>query len=348
MKIFVVSHDAGGANILASLIKKYKDDFDWSVYALGPAKNIFLSEKVDLGVNLIVKAAADIKAVLNSKQPDLVLTGTSWGSSLETDFIKAAKNNNIKTACFLDHWINYPERFGSPKSWKKNLPGAVFVGDKWAYKIALKKGFPKKSLFQVKNPYFEEIIKKSKKIKLLYLSEAIHEAYLKAGNNSNSWVNVEYNSIKDLLRILRSQTDKSLIELKIRLHPAEKVNKYSHLLKDKKNVKIKKFVSISNPVKNLLVDDCLWADLVISSDSMAMFVALIIGKKVISYLPIAKQTCSLPQGGIKKINFSQDLTKEIRTFTKKANFNIIKNDKSISKKSFKTVITRLINLSNKI
>ena len=197
IKILIVSHDAGGANILNALAKKYISDFNWTIYAKGPASKIFRER---IKAVKYIKKNLNIKRVIEIEKPDLILTGTSWASDIEIDFIRHAKKKGIKTAAFLDHWGNYRERFGYPGEWKKNVPDVVFVGDKWAYVLALKAGFPEKKLRQVENPYIEDIMRKRKlinqdglskrrdnKIRILYLSEPIYEHALKRYGNSRYW-----------------------------------------------------------------------------------------------------------------------------------------------------------------
>ncbi len=165
IKILVASHDTGGANILTSLISKYKRSFYWIICLAGPAKTVFPNKKFNKIKNIKITESIDAHKILNTFKPDLVLTGTGWESNFENLFLKEAKKIKIRTIAFLDHWACYQERFGDSDDWKKNLPDYIFVGDKWAYKIALKDGFPKNKLIQIENPYFEEMIKRTNKIK---------------------------------------------------------------------------------------------------------------------------------------------------------------------------------------
>lgn len=327
-RILAVAHDAGGANIIASLIKKYRNDFDWIACVNGPARKVFFKA----GIINFSGAPGHfnnnrIEAILKSVIPDLLLTGTGWESDLETDFIKCAKKNKIRTACFLDHWANYRERFGYPGRWRANLPDMVLVGDRWAYKIALKNGFSKDILYQVENPYFEEIIKQTKlikqakvkntsnnKIRILYISESVSQHALRDHDDPNYSGYTEYEVVEDLLEVIDClKREKKSVELKIRLHPSEKINKYAGLLRDKNYTGIKNFISLSDPAANPLAKDSLWADVVIGSNSMALAVALIIGRKVISYIPGNKKKCVLPQGGIKKVHSVNRLIKGIKS-----------------------------------
>jgi len=357
MKILVVSHDAGGANILSSLIKKYRHDFEWLTCVSGPAKNIF-PKRIGKSLPISPNPKADeLNRIIKSLKPDLILTGTSWGSDIEIKFIKSAKKNKIKTVSFLDHWGKFRERFGYPKSWRENLPDFIFVGDKWAYKIALENGFHKNILFQVENSYLEEMIKQEKKFKqkkrskktgekrkLLYLSGAIYESYVKKGDQANHWTNIEYKSVEDLLKLLKQLSTKSMLELKIRLHPAEKIDKYSNLLRNKNYTGIRKFISVSIPATNSLVKDCLWADVVIGSASMALFIAFIIGRRAISYMPNKRQKFTMPQKGIKEIYFPENLLRGIKMLKKK-DYPNIRKEHYLGKNLFADVVHKLFKKS---
>lgn len=317
LKILVVSHDAGGANILNALVKKYSTDFDWKVYAKGPATKIFKKAK---NINY-TNETFDTERIISLEKPDLVLTGTSWSSDFEMDFLKAAKAQNIKSASFLEHWCNYRERFGYPGDWKKALPDFVFVGDKRAYDIALRNGFPKGKLRQVENPYFEEILKEKdeilrckkravknheSKIKILFLSEPIYDHAFKYYRDPYYWGCTEYEIVRDIGRIAESKAN---IEIKIRLHPAEKKDKYSDLVN-------KKSVSITTAYSNSLVEDFMWSDIVIGAGTVGLVIGWILGKKTISYIPSVKMAYSLPQKEIRKIKSFNELKYEIKTFRK--------------------------------
>ena len=333
IKILVVSHDAGGANILNALVKKYSSDFNWNVYADGPALKILRE-----GLNIVncSRKNLNIRRVVEYEKPDLILTSTSWASDIEIDFIRHAKKKGIKTAAFLDHWCNYRERFGYPGEWKKNVPDIVFVGDKWAYDIALKEGFPEKILRQIENPYIEDIMRKRKlisqsglskrrdnKIRILYLSEPIYEHTLKRYGNPYYWGYTEYEIAKDLATIQNLCKD-FLIELKIRLHPAEKKDKYKKI-----------GVRVSN--NQQLIKDCLWSDIIIGSDTMGLVIGSAIGKKAISYIPNVKKVCSLPQKEIMKIHSIGKLIKEVKAFKKNGKIKNYKNRAAFNRAFLKEI-----------
>ena len=309
VKILIASHDAGASNILASLVKKYQKTFNWKIFSAGPGELIFKKEKIK-AVNFKFFA---ISKFLSSWKPNLVITGTGWGTDQEKIFRKEAKKLGIKTACFLDHWSYYRQRFGYPGKWKENLPDFIFVGDQWATRIALKLGFPRKKVIQVENPYFEKLIEKAKQKKanrqktklnlkiILYVSEPLSQASISDHGNSRYWGYNEYDVIKDLLKVTKVLLQNEDLILIIRLHPSDKKTKFNSLIKQKRFKAISEHIRISDPQKSSLLDDLLPSDVVVGSTSLPLFIALMLSKKVISYIPSSQKVFTLPQKEIKKI-----------------------------------------------
>ena len=121
-KILVVSHDAGGAEIVSSFIKK--NNLKCFYKLSGPAAKIFKSK---------IKKIPKLKNKLNL---DLIVTGTSLKNSNEIVSIKYAKLKKIYSISFLDHWINYKNRFIRNK--KMILPDEIILGDRISLNIAKK------------------------------------------------------------------------------------------------------------------------------------------------------------------------------------------------------------------
>ena len=148
-RVAIISHDSGGAEILSSFVKLYRAKYSYTVS--GPAINIF-KNKVNNFKILPLKQNVD-----NS---DIIITGTGLGSDLEYKAIVYSKKKDKLVYSYLDHWVNYRKRFIRDK--KLELPDEIWVGDKYAKKIASK-------LFDnvkfVPNPYWSLTIKQFKKIK---------------------------------------------------------------------------------------------------------------------------------------------------------------------------------------
>ena len=288
-KVAVVSHDAGGAEILSSWLKMHS--YNYLTVIDGPALGIFHKK------NLFNNNYTLEEAIFES---EFVLTSTSWQSDIEKRAISLSRKMDKYVITILDHWVNYKDRF------KLNsdivLPNEIWVTDNYALNIA--KGiFNDVKIKLIVNHHFSEIKKiikeKSKllktgiihksKCKCLFLGENISEhAFLETGN-SNGFGYDEIEALKYLLDNIEKIPIK-FEELKIRPHPSEKENKYSWALKNN-------LVStISN--SNDLIDDLLESDVIFGCESIAMVIALIAKKKVISCIPNFVKKCSLPHSDI--------------------------------------------------
>src|SRR5216684_1679442 len=114
--VAIVSHDAGGAEILASYVSRH--DIVCRFVLEGQAVNVF---KRRLGGVEICSLAQGLSAC------DEILCGTSWQSDLEWLAIQLAQRAGKPAIAFLDHWINYPERFIRKEV--QHLPSELWVGD---------------------------------------------------------------------------------------------------------------------------------------------------------------------------------------------------------------------------
>lgn len=282
--IGVVSHDAGGAEILSSYIAQ--QDMT-CIYSLdGPAKKIFERK---LGPLDVVSLEAAIQ------QSDWVLTGTSWQSDIEWRAIKMAKSHNKRSVSFLDHWGNYRERFIREE--KLCLPDEIWVGDPQAELMA-RSTLPEVKTYLVTNPYFEDIKReldtivtpnkaKNAELTILFVSEPLREHGLREYGNERHWGYTEEEALHYFLSNLHA-LKKPIRSITIRPHPAEPLNKYDW-------VKLKYKLPIINGGVGTLLEEVATSDVVVGFESMAMVVGLLAGKRVISCIPPGGKVCALPQ-----------------------------------------------------
>lgn len=311
-KILTVSNDAGGAEMIAAYIKRFQKKYNFSIIISGPAEKVFLTKKVKVP-RLDFVSGTDPKIILKKVKPDLVLTSTSWQTSTEKDFVVAAKVLQIKTAVYLDHWINYRERFGYPaRDWKNNLPDEIWVGDSEALVMAKGFGFPKVKL--VRNEYFVELKEKIKKLKprpknseqktILFISEPISIGAQKKFGNPRYWGFTEHDVLKDLCNLLVEiqSEQKTQWHLVIRKHPSDAPDSYDQI--------IKKFGPKINIVYSIipdLVSEIAVSNIILGMDSVALVIGLLAKKKVISYIPSRKKRCSLPFKALIKVKKQANL-----------------------------------------
>lgn len=98
--------------------------------------------------------SGDAISHLRQTQPDLLFTGTSYTSSLEKDFLRAAANAGIPSVSFIDHWTSMRKRFETDDATLR-LPGTVWVIDEQAKSNAVADGIPPEKIVISGNPYHE-------------------------------------------------------------------------------------------------------------------------------------------------------------------------------------------------
>ncbi|MDD5136217.1 MAG: hypothetical protein PHX20_07965 [Candidatus Omnitrophica bacterium] len=297
LKYLIVCHDAGGSEIISSWVKRHQEN-GYRFILAGPAVGIFkgkLRKVRNTPVSLMRKYVCD---------SDRVLTGTSWGSDIEKRAILIARENGVSVASFMDHWVNYPQRF--ILDGKEVLPNEIWVGDAEAFALA-KKYFPKAMVRLVSNPYFKDIKKeikakdkrrrsKGSPLRILYLCEPIANHVRKEFGDDNYYGYTEFDAMRNFLHHLPGIAGKyKTREIRIRQHPAEPKGKYRELLKWHPSLRAVMSKGSS------LVDDCLWADWIVGCESMALVIGLLASRKVFSVIPESGRACSLPHKNIVRL-----------------------------------------------
>lgn len=311
-RVLVVSHDAGGAEVVSAYVSHYQRKYDFHCFVAGPALNVFKKRRLEryFVSGLGVETAGGVLDKID--EIDFVLTATSWSSRVELQFLDEAKKRGIYTAAYLDHWTNYRERFGYPnKQWKKNLPDEIWVGDRDALVLAKQFGFPNIKL--VPNQHFLEILSKIRKLRvnrkkqessvqirrnILFISEPVALGAEKMFGEPRYWGFTEQ---EVLLMICRSAecynlSHPSHCKIIIRPHPSDLPHSYGDVIDA-----YKKKVEIVYSKNRDLVTDINRADLVVGMESVALVIGLLAKKRVISIIPSAKKHCQLPFKKIIKI-----------------------------------------------
>lgn len=293
MKILIVSHDSGGAEILSSWVKTRKEDIFQYVLE-GPAINIFRKKLIDIKI----KKFRTINNLI--LQNDLIITGTSSESKIEKITIKKSLLLNKKIITFVDYWYAFKNRF--LLKGKLSFPNEVWVFDQPAYKIAIRYKKYTKVLLK-KNFYISQLLKfKNKKNinnkkNLIYLCQPYKEKIIKKN----------FKKIIDDLDCLDFFFKKVIkyrlnnLNILIRLHPAQLNNRYVNLIKKyEKKLNIK----ISN---NTLSHDLNWGSIAVGMHTNALYVALQFNLKTYHCIPPGSKKCILPFKEIKNFNFKKNI-----------------------------------------
>jgi len=296
----VVCHDAGGAEVLSSLIHRHRNLCNWHVFgkASSPARAIFFRK--ELGQFWTdMERIQNLDETMQKLSPDYLFYGTGWQIRVEEEFLHWAKGHRVTSVAFLDHWVNYRERFGYPElNWRANLPDWIVVGDEIALEMARSLGLD--NVLYVKNYYFDEIRDQAVCLAAqyrnticdtcLFVSEPITEGAMKLYGDESYWGFSEIQVIKTLLEHFEAVRSKfGVTKLLIRLHPSETATKYNGLLTDYSDILQIKCAHESN-----LLNDISASQLVIGFTSMALFIAYLVGKTAISYVPTMKLKCTIP------------------------------------------------------
>lgn len=297
-KWLIVADNAGGAEILSSLVHRERDK-KYFFLLQGPALNVFSRKCGSLPV-------MDCPAAFSNREKfDYVLTGTSWGTDLELRALKFAKKSSIPSGAFLDHWTNYRERFSIDGQFC--LPDKLWVGDEFAMELA-RNTFPGINIHYFANPYFLDFVeavrsaerrcapRHDSKERILFVSEPTSAPNTPDGSVVIDFGYDEFTALKNYLQFIHSSGAGDIEAVRVRRHPAEPAGKYDAIYARYENV-----FSLEESKNTLLAEDCAWADRVVGCDTMAMAVAVLAGKAVDSCIPRGGRPITLPFPAIRRL-----------------------------------------------
>lgn len=290
--ICVVSHDAGGAEVLASYVAQH--DQTYSFVLAGPAIAVFERRLGHLPLSSLEEAVANC---------DWLLCGTGWQSDLEWIAIGMARQKAKRSVAFLDHWVRYRERF--IRGGIEQFPDEIWVGDSLAEALALE-CFQGITVCLVPNPYFEDLrkniaslgisagaVSSNSGLRVLFVCESLSEHGLREFGDELHWGYTEHDALRYFLLNLHA-LGKPVTRVIVRPHPSDPVGKYDWVSREfGSNVEV-------GGGKTLL-EEIAESDVVVGCETMAMVVGLIAGRRVISCVPPGGKTCALPQPEIESL-----------------------------------------------
>lgn len=269
MKTLIVSHDAGGANLLLYWASTQNMEFDYLVS--GPAEQILTK----LGIKEYYRCLNDVEI----NDYDQVISSTGWQTSFEVEAINKALENNVFCTAYLDHWVNYRERFVFGE--KLVLPNQIWVVDKQAKEIAESEflGLP---ITVVDNQYENTLIsgiEKHSETRLLICLEPIR----------NRAINVNEIMTDLALHLIANFKD---WKFRIRRHPSGEEDGFNALTKELED-KV-----IVEEERDQLIDDLNDSSAVLGYQSSVFSLANKTNRKVFSYFPKSSLKPLLPHSYI--------------------------------------------------
>jgi hypothetical protein len=287
-KIALFAHDAGGTEILLELLKASLHGGEFRIFSLAesPCYTLMKAKKLEHFWCEITPLKSDIEAKLSSFAPSIILYGTGWQNHLEYHFLAYAKAHHITSIAFLDHWTNYRERFGYPeKNWEHNLPSFIAAHDQTSFDKAQSFGLP--NVIAIKNYALATQLKEAQNVlgkiqerdTLLFLSEPTAKVATRSFGDAYAWGFTEKEVFEDILTCKEKFGCKNIL---IRLHPSDTPECY-HAIDPN--------ATFSHAT---LLEDITRAKVVIGIDTIALYTAYLLGKKVISYIPSNQRECCVP------------------------------------------------------
>ena len=283
-KIALFAHDAGGAEILLELLLASLHVGEFRIFCLieSPCFTLIKTKSLEKYWCEITPTKEDIEAKLSLFEPSIIAYGTGWQNHLEYHFLNYAKKYQLPSFAFLDHWTNYRERFGYPTpNWKYNLPSFVVAHDKASEEKAITFELP--NVIAIKNYALLAQLKAFQTTQesdtLLFLSEPTAKVAQASFGDAYFWGFTEKEVFENILTCKEKFDCKKIL---IRLHPSDNKETYE---------------AIDNTVafsKATLLEDIANAKIIIGIDTVALYTAYLLGKKVISYIPSDKRACCVP------------------------------------------------------
>lgn len=279
-RIAVVCHDAGGANMILSMLETLPAHaHQLHFFMQGPAEKLWRMRFPD------APAACNLDEIL--EQADVLISGTGWASDLEYEARVQARARKLSSIAVLDHWVNYAERF--VRDGQTVLPDQIWVCDSEANGIA-KQSFPTVPVVQLPNFYLQEQVRSlpaasAAPDELLYVMEPARSNW--GGDTAG-----EFQALDFFISMLPQLHITHETAIRLRPHPSDPPGKYAGWLAGHAHLNVS--MDDSRDLHAALAR----ARRVAGCESFALVVALAAGRQVYCTLPPWAPPCRLPHKGL--------------------------------------------------
>jgi hypothetical protein len=286
VRCLLVSHNAGGAAVLAAWAAQQSGHYYFDCLLSGPAVTIFCQR--------LCHAQFIAQHAVQLRQYDCIITSTSSDETgWETRWIARARQQGVKSISVLDHWTNYLSRFLLRNEYV--FPDELWVCD--AYALAMAQCYQQElntypHAVQIPNYYLQDSVAY---IHARRRADAVEGNILFVSEPSNNALYSAQEAFEAFLAYLAS-LDINNKNVRLRLHPREQLDDYAAVC-ERWRVQI----SIELSPNSRLEDDLCWAYWVVGCQTMAMVVAEAAGIKVASCLPASVEKSALPHKEIARL-----------------------------------------------
>lgn len=289
--IGVVACDAGGAEVVSSYLRRSGAEFECCLD--GPARDVFARKFGEI-------AAAPLETLVETAE--WILCGTSFPGDLEWRVFALARSRGRRCVAFLDHWTNFRQRFF--RHGAGHFPDEIWVGDEAALEIAGRE-LPEVPAVVVENPYLLDVRdeisacaaglpRPEKGVRVLYLCDPLAELARELHGDERHFGYVEEDALRYFLGNARNAFG-DVASVVVRSHPREPRGKYAWAIREFPDL------AVATDLDQPLVRQIAGADVVAGGATMAMVVALVAGKRVVSCIPPGGTFPPLPHKGIESL-----------------------------------------------
>jgi hypothetical protein len=243
----------------------------WKIpYRLVPALD--WGDLLDVGTDL-----------LSAHDPSTIVTGTSWGPSVDKAVTLAARKKKVPVTAIVEHWDLYMERFSELRNGHIIargcfMPDRIWVNDALARDEACAAGLPPSIVEVLGQPHLEHQIQQFNRgqwrrddTNIVFISERVGGDFVKGSPLYRGFD--EYSVVDQLIKSI----DLSRFFLTIKLHPQESVGKFDALIDGRRRISVLKDADNVELICN--------AGKVIGMFSMLLLEAALVRDDVVSFLP---------------------------------------------------------------
>lgn len=306
-RILVLANDAGGANLLKSIIHIEGNLASWTVCTPegSPASKIFKGN--DGFEHLLLDHPASLDAILSTK-PDLLIFNPGW-NPFPRDFISEKKELGFPIAALLDHWIDYEKRLHEDDA------DYFIVCDNHAFDTASSASLS--PILKLNNYHFKELEDFDLKSEngtptgndLLFLSQTIslHDKIKPGSDPGFTYLGLEEGKvIEDLLENFdQIAAEFQVTGIRFRLHPSETEFRHHRLTNRFPSIPI----SIENSYSRILAESAKDAGVVMGINSMAIYEAHVLGRPAFAIRPLPSTSITIPIPETQKLDRASDVRK---------------------------------------
>lgn len=266
--IGVVCNDAGASDIISEIAIILQHDLKILYHLSGPAEDIF--HRKGLFKKSIPLASLILKA-------DTIVTGTGWQTSLERDARETAKRLSKKCFVVLDHWQEFRSRFREPNG-EFIFPDEILVTDTLALTLASAQ-IPEVPIQLIRDFHIDRLVKQFNDTTMIIHHDLLPILYLSDGQPYS--VESEFSQINQIAKLSRftnsvaNFSSAPITQISVRPHPAD----------ISWNPPPQEILGITIKMENgTLLETIAKSSLVIGTDSMALYIAMRLGKRTLTLI----------------------------------------------------------------